>query len=209
MSEAKGQNGVQVRLEGVRHCFTFLYEPHISKQNGKKDYRDTFLIEPGSENNKKIRAAISQAARNLWQDKAAAMIKSFQADRAKVSYRDGNTPDGNGNVMPELEGLWTLTAIWVNQPKLKGPDNRDISDLGNNGDFLFPGAYVTAVVEIWPQAGTNAGMRCQLQGVRHDRSGERIGGGGRAARDDEFGPAPGKVDDDLVGSNPDSDDIAF
>lgn len=212
MAEAKGNNGVQIRLVGVRHCFTFLYEEHVSKLNGRKTFRDTFLITPGSEQDKSIRAAISQAAKNAWGDKAGVMIKAFQADRTKFPYRDGNSPDNEGNVSPDLEGFWTLTGISKVQPTLKDANNKDIDELGKNAEFLYPGAIVTGVVEIWPQTGQNAGIRCQVQGVRHDRDADPIGGGGgRKARDSEFGEAPGQVDndDDLVGSQDDDGDIAF
>lgn len=207
MAEGKANKGVVIRLEGVRHKFTFLFTKHISKTNGNQTYRDTFLITPGSVQDKAIRAAISQAAVNGWSDKATAMISAFKGDRTKFPYRDGSLPDGEGNVDPDLNGFWTLTGISKTQPTLKDQNNKDIESLGKNGELLYPGAIVTGVVEIWPQLGTNAGMRCQVQGVRHDRDAPKLGGGGRKARDDEFGPPPGNpdADEDLVGGNPDKD----
>ena len=233
MSEVTGK-GVVVRIDGARQCFTYLFDQAVGRRPenmGKPiGYRTTLLIVPNSENDKKIRAAISQAARNAWGDKALLMVDSFKADSTKFPYRDGNKPNGKGETSEATTGFWTLTGIWKNQPKLLNERNEYLIEAqhraavnGGNPDAklapeaggkecgkLFPGAYVTAVVEIWPQTGMNAGIRCQLQGVRHDRDAERIsGGGGRTARDDEFGPPPGNPDGARVGGNPDTDDIPF
>lgn len=212
MDARQDDQGVKITLRGVRHCFTYLYEQHISKTNGGKTFRDTFLIVPGSEQDKQIRAAISQAAKNAWGDKAQLMVKAFAADRTKFPYRDGSLPDSAGNVNPDLERFWTLTAINRVQPSLWDENNQDISGMSKNGAKLYPGAYVTAIVRFWPQTQRDrAGMRCELQGVRHDRDADRIGVGGRRASVDEFGPPPGNpdADADLIGGNPDSDDIPF
>lgn len=231
MSEVANK-GVVVRIQGVRHLFTYLFDQALGKRPenmGKPiGYRDTFLIVPNSEQDKLIRAAISTAARNQWGDKAALMVDSFKFDSTKFPYRDGNKPGPNGNISPDTQGFWTLTAIWKNQPKLLNERNEYLIEAqhraavnGGNTDAklapeaggkecgkLFPGAYVTGIVEIWPQGGQNAGIRCQLQGVRHDRDADRIGGGGgRTASDNEFGPPPGNPDRAPVGGNP--DDIPF
>ena len=170
MAEAK--TGVHVRLEGLRQCFTYLFDQHTSKQSGNKTYRTTLLVTPGSPQDKAIRAAITKAATTAWGDKAGVMVGAFKNDVTKFPYRDGNNPDGNGNVSPELAGFWTLTAIaGKTQPTLKDENNVTLDGLVKNGAKLFPGAYVTAVVEIWAQKGQNAGIRCALQGVRHDRDG--------------------------------------
>jgi len=205
------RTGVEIRLSGLRQCFTYLYDQHVSKKSGNKSYRTTVLVPPGSDADKQIRAAITQAAKNAWGDKATLMVQSFKDDVTKFPYRDGGKPDGNGNVSPDTTGVWTLTCIaGKTQPTMKDENNKTIDGLVKNGNKLFPGAYVTVVVEIWAQKGETAGIRCALLGVRHDRDGARIGGSGtRKARDDEFGPPPGNPDEDLVGGNPDSDDIPF
>jgi hypothetical protein len=232
MSEAKGNKGVVVRVTGIRHCFTYLFEQATGRRPenmGKPTgYRDTFLIVPGSDNDKAIRAAISLAAKNAWGDKAAVMVAAFKDDATKFPYRDGNKPNGKGELSEVTAGFWTLTGIWKSQPKLLNEKNQYLVEAqhraalnGGNPDAklapeaggkecgkLFPGAIVTGIVEIWPQVGVNAGIRCQLQGVRHDRDAERItSGGGRVASDAEFGPPPGNpdADDDIVGGNPDND----
>lgn len=233
MSEAKGNKGVVVRISGVRHCFTHLFEQALGKRPenmGKPiGFRDTFLIVKDSEQDKTIRNAISQAAKNAWGDKAALMVASFKDDVTKFPYRDGNKPNGKGEISETTQGFWTLTGIWKSQPKLLNEKNQYLVESqhraavnggnpdaklapeagGKESNKLYPGAIVTAVLEIWPQTGMNAGIRCQLQGVRHDSDGERISsGGGRTAADTEFGPPPGNPDGDTVGGNPD-DDIPF
>lgn len=211
MDARQDDMGVKLTLKGVRHMFTYLYEQHTSKTNGGKSYRDTFLITPGSDADKQIRAAISQAAKNAWGDKAPLMVKAFAADRTKFPYRDGDLPDNSGNVSADTAGFWTLTGINKVQPSLFDENNGDIGGMGKNGEKLYPGAIVTAIVRIWPQTQRDrAGIRCELQGVRHDADAARIGGGGRRADASEFGAPVGNPDkdDDLVGGNPD-DDIAF
>jgi hypothetical protein len=212
MSEKAARTGVQVRLTGLRQCFTYLYDPHTSKKSGNQSYRTTLIVPPGSEQDKAIRAAITQAAKNAWGDKAAIMVQAFKDDVTKFPYRDGGKPDGNGNVNPDLAGSWTLTAIaGKNPPTMKDETNRDLDPLVKNGKKLYPGAVVTAVVEVWAQKGETAGIRCQLQGVRHDADGKPIGGGGqRRASTDEFGPPPGNpdADADILGGSVD-DDIPF
>lgn len=192
------QKGIVIRIEGVRHTFTSLFEPFVGR-DGNRSYRDTLLIVPGSEQDKQIRRAINQAAKNQWGDKAGAMIKSFMPDRTKFCYRDGNLNlNKNGDVYAGFEDMWYLAANSKVQPTLKNENNEDIDVVGKASGKLYSGAFVTAIVEIWPQAGDHPGIRCQVQGVRHDRDSEVLGGGGgsRRASDDEFGAAPGKVDDD-------------
>jgi hypothetical protein len=202
------RTGVQVRLTGLHQCFTYLYDQLTSKKSGNKTYRTTVIVPPSSQADKDIRAAITKAATTAWGDKAALMVQAFKDDVTKFPYRDGNKPDGNGNVNPDLAGSWTLTAIaGKTQPTMKDENNNDLDPLVKNGKKLYPGAYVTAVVEIWAQKGETPGIRCQLQGVRHDADGKPIGGGGgHKATTDEFGPPPGNPDGDPVGN---MDDIPF
>lgn len=237
MSDVKESKGVLVRLENVRHTFTYLFDPYTNKE-GKSGYRDTFLIEPGSENDKAIRKAISQAAKNGWgseltnqldpttqqpMSKAQVMVKAFKPQKNKFCYREGNDNiDKDGNIYEGFAGMQYLAANSKSQPTLVNEKNQFLVDgqspdgqgyapqLGKASDKLFSGAYVTASVEIWPQLKGEQGIRCQVRGVRHVRDAARLGGGGGGrANLNEFGPPPGQVDGPAVGGNPDDADIPF
>ena len=219
MAEKKG-NGVTIQLICVRASF-----PQVFERDKYKRYSSNFLIVPGSDADKQIRAAIQQAAKNAWGEEPVdstdaegnkiqipsyvAKLKQLKA-KDEVCYRDGaNKTDKDGNPTPGYEGMWYLTGTSQVQPTLLNEVGDEIT---KESGKLYSGSYVIAIVEIWPQNGPEYyGMRCQLQGLKHYKDGESFGSG-RRARADEFAEVPGNVDDDnsdLVGAGNPDDDIPF
>lgn len=207
-------NGVAIKLTGVRMSF-----PHLFARDSFNRYSAAFLVEPGSDNDKKIRDAINRAAKNKWKDNAAAKLKALIANDPKnVCYRSGDTKtNADGEVLDGYDGVQVLSATTRAQPTLLDEKRNAV---GADDDKLYSGCYVVAIVEIWAQDGVvrdkqtgksikAQGIRCQLQGVQHYRDGASFGGGRKASRD-EFDDVPVNVDDDEnIAGDEFEDDLAF
>lgn len=220
MAEKK-QMGVVVKGRG-RLSF-----PHLFERDSFKRFSALIIVEPGSDFDKAIGAAINQAAKNCWgsdlveyvgEDGKKENIPAFSKQLRRfiasgdICYQNGNKKtDSSGNIYPGFEGKKFLSAVSPDQPTLLD-EARNLVTSPEQGK-LYGGADVYVVAEIWPQNGPRYyGVRCQLQGIQHYADGARFGGGRKAGRD-EFADAPVNPDgnDDLVGDgggvggNPDAD----
>jgi len=198
MTTKQQKKGVTVKLTNVRLSF-----PHLFEKDNFKRYSANFLVEPGTDADKAIRAAISAAARNMWGDNAKAKMEALVA-KDEVCYRKGEVKQTQGgDVLDGYAGKMVLTGTSSVQPTLLNETRDKITEESGK---LFSGAFVNAIVEIWPQNGPKYyGIRCQLQGVQHYKDGESFGGGRRASVD-EFDDVPTSPDDGTGGGGP-ADDL--
>ena len=181
---------MNIFLKEVRIAFPALFEAEPFEQGGQPRYSAVFLIEPGSENDKKIRAAIKQVAAESWDKKADAMLKSFEGNSNKFCYLDGNTKDYDG-----FEGMMYLSA---HRREVDGPVtviDRNRAPLTKTSGKPYGGSYVNASVDIWAQVQNYPGVRCGMLGVQFVKDGDAFGGG-RPADPEDF-PELG-VDDEAA-----------
>lgn len=200
---------MKVKLTNVRIAFinnlrtAAEYEPG----DGKFRYSATFLVEPGSENDKAIQAAIKQVADDGWGKKADAMLTSFRGNANKFCYLDGNTKD--------FDGFEDMMYIAAHRKRDDGRplllDNIADPDTGKparlvdaNGEWLvgkegriYAGCYVNATIDVYAQTKTNPGIRCGLMGVQFSAAGDSFSGASRANEDDFEAAAP-ETDDELA-----------
>lgn len=191
---------MKLKLLEVRLSFPDLFVPVSFEEGDKKlRYNATFLIEPGSENDKLIRATIKAVAEEVWSKKAEAMLGSFHGNTNKYCYLDGNTKEYDG-----YEGLWYLSshrASGDGPPAIKGADidpaTGKVRDLKPDDGVIYAGCYVHALVDIYAQTNKYPGIRCGLVGVQFVKPGDAFSGAGRAS-DDDFAPiTDGITADDL------------
>lgn len=169
---------MKVILKDVRLSFPDLFTAvEYQKGDGKPRYNATFLIVPGSENDKTIQAAIAEAAKEGWGPKADKNIAAFKGNSNKYCYLDGNTKEYDG-----YEGMYFLACHSKTRPLVI---DRDKTPLTDKDGKPYPGCYVNASVELFAQSGENPGMRATLKGVQFFRDGDAFGGGA-PARPDEF-----------------------
>jgi hypothetical protein len=155
-------------------AFPDLFEAKQFQGEGSFNYSATFLIEPGSVNDKTIRAAIQKAAETGWLKKAAETLESIKTQSMKYAYVDGNTKNYDG-----YQGKWALSA---KRPKDSGPpkvvDLDPSVTIGAEEGRVYGGCYVNAKVQLWAQVkGKGApGMRCSLVSVQFKADGDSFGG---------------------------------
>lgn len=168
---------MKIRLESVRLSFPNLFTAKEFKAgDGKPRFDATFLIEPGSKNDKRIRDAIQQAGTEKLGAKWPKFLASVEGQSNKFCYLDGDTKDYEG-----YEGMMYLAAHSKIRPTVV---DRDRSPLTEADGKVYGGCFVNAIVEIWVQTNENPGVRCGFSGVQFEKHGEAFGAGAPAAPED-------------------------
>jgi hypothetical protein len=194
--------GTIVQLKHVRIAFIDeLFEP--GQYEGKGDFRHTatFIVEPGSANDKAIQAAIQAEAVAAWGKKADTMLEDLRGDKKAYSYQK-NKKDKTGEVYEGFEDRYALSGVRKAKDgaplflhNVKDPETGKAQRLTGKEGVIYAGCYVNAKVEMWAQAGTYRGMRCGLLGVQYDAPGDSFGGASRPS-DDGFDAVD--AEDDLA-----------
>ena len=196
--------GTIVQLKHVRIAFIDeLFEP--GQYEGKGDFRHTatFIVEPGSANDKAIQAAIQAEAVAAWGKKADTMLEDLRGDKKAYSYQK-NKKDKTGEVYEGFENMYALSSVRKAKDgaplflhNVKDPSTGKAQRLTGKEGVIYAGCYVNAKVEMWAQAGTYRGMRCGLLGVQYDAPGDSFGGASRPS-DDGFDAVDAEESDDLA-----------
>jgi hypothetical protein len=180
---------MEVMLKNVRiaFCQSLLGDAEDYQGNGNFRHSATFLVEPGSENDKAIQAAIKAEAVNVWAKKADTTLEGLKGNSNKYCYQNGNTkPDydsfpGNmfiGAHRKQTDGRPLLLD------SVKDPATGKAAKLTGAEGRINAGCYVNAKLSIYCQSGQNSGVRCGLLGVQFAGAGDSFGGAGRAKEDD-------------------------
>lgn len=183
-----------IKLVNVRLSFPDLF---VAKEfkigDGKPRFNATFLVEPGSENDKAIQAAIKAEAEATYGAKAAAMLASMKGQSNKFCYLDGN--------LKEYEGYAGMRYLACHSKTRPLVIDRDRTILSQEDARPYAGCYVNAKVSIYAQKGENAGIRAAFSGVQFSKDGDAFSAGGPASVD-EFDaldtPVGGEDDGGLV-----------
>jgi len=181
-----------VKLKEVRLAFPNLFKAEAIGGSDTKYYSCAFPIVPGSENHKALEAAIEEAAKAKWGQKAAAILKAIR-DKGDIGYKHRPLTSGEGDVYDGFDGMHSVNAT---RREDKGPPlvvNRDGTPLAPNSGRVYGGCWVNATVEVWAmdnQYGKK--LNVQLRGVQFVKDGDAFGGGVPIS-DDEFEALP---DDD-------------
>jgi hypothetical protein len=176
-------------LNNVRLSFPDLFEPKKFEDSGKARYSATFLVEPGSENEKRILAEIERVAKAKW-PKDAEKIEDWRSNPQKFCFWPGRLKKYDG-----YEGMMALAAH--RYPEQGAPGVFDSKGVNGKPNKLekdsgkpYGGCYVNAKVEIWAQEGKYEGIRCTLVSVQFFRDGDAFSSGSRPS-DDDFGVVEG------------------
>lgn len=179
---------MEVMLKNVRiaFCQSLVGEAETFPGSTVARHSAVFLVEPGSENDKAIQAAIKAEAVNVWAKKADSTLEGLKGNSNKYCYLSGNTKDYDG-----FEGMMTLGAHRKEadgRPMLldnvKDPATGKAAKLTGKEGRIYGGCYVNAKVSIYCQNGQYSGVRCGLLGVQFAAPGDSFGGAGRAKEDD-------------------------
>lgn len=182
--------GTIVHLKKVRIAFIDnLFKP--SQYEGQGDYRHsaTFIVDPGSENDKALQAAIAAEASAVWGKKAESFLEDMRTNKNKFSYIK-NKKDKSGEVYEGFKDKYALSAIRKQKDgsplflhNIKDRTTGKAKHLTGEEGVIYAGAYVNAKVEIWAQSGTYSGIRAGLLGVQFDSPGDSFGGASRPTED--------------------------
>lgn len=167
-------------LKGVRIAFADgVYEAKAFEGKGDPRYNATFLIEPGSENDKIVKEALFKAASEKWGKKADEIYKSLEGRPQSCCYYSGNLKDYDG-----FENMMALSAV---RQEKNGPPlvlNRDKSPLTRSSGVPYSGCIVNGKVQIWAQENSfGKGLRCTLEAVQFSKDAPAFGGGAPANAD--------------------------
>lgn len=182
----------KLKLQNVRLSYPDLFE--ANEYEGKRNFGATFLIEPGSKQDKEIREALDAEAKEKFKDKAPAILKAALAGgNQKCCYWDGNTKT--------YDGYADMMALTAKRAEDKGRPlviDKNKSPLTAADGKPYAGCYVNASVELWAQDNKfGKSVRCTLLGVQFANDGDAFSAGSVASEDDF---------DDL-GDSGDADDI--
>lgn len=176
-----------IRLTNLVMAFPAIAEPQ-SYGDGEPAYGAKFPIEPGSDAEKKIEAAMRAVAEEEWKDKGDAVLKML-VDDGKVAftkkvYRSKKT----GEAYQGFEGTHYLSARNAKTaPTVVDQFGQEVDDKKAIERMAFSGAVVHASVEIWAQDNKwGRRINCTLRGIMLTGKGENFGGGSAPASANEF-----------------------
>ena len=185
----------RVVLKNVRLSFPKLFEATQFQQGqGKARYDASFLVVPGSDNDKAILAAIREECKTAFGAKADAKLKALQNDSGKFCYQDGNTK--------EYEGYEDHFFLSSHRNEEQGPPkvvDKDKTPLTPADGKPYAGCYVNASVDIWAQSGQYPGIRCTLIAVQFCADGDAFAGAPATDEDFEDLSDPDEDGDDDMG----------
>lgn len=174
---------MKVVLKDVRISFCqSLFEAEQYQGKGPFRHSASFLVAPGSDNDKAIRAAILAAAKEKWTKPGAAekKIEALKGNSNKFCYQDGNLKD--------YDGYQDMMYIGGHRQQKDGAPlviDRNKAPLRAEDGKIYGGCYVNASIDIYAQDGENDGIRCGLVAVQFLRDGDSFGGAAKS-KGDEF-----------------------
>lgn len=183
---------MKVKLSNVRLSFPDLFVATQFDGKGPFNFGAQFLVTPGSANDKEIRKALAQVAKDKWGAKAAAMLKGIEGNSQKYCYIDGDTKDYDG-----YAGMWALSSKRGQDKGRPLVVNTDKTPLVQADGKPYAGCFVNASVEFWAQDNSfGKGLRCTLLGVQFFKDGDAFSAGSAPSEDDfESIDAPETADD--------------
>lgn len=153
-----------------------LYKPRANKKNPDKLKYEVNLLYPKSADLSAIKAAVIQAAKAEWGEKAVDLLKNGVI---KQPILDGDGPQGvnkqTGERYKELEGMYFIRCASNLKPALLSPKVTAAVE----GEHLYSGCYGYAAIHAytWESDEQGRGVSIGISMVQHAKNGERLGGG--------------------------------
>lgn len=174
----------EVRLNNVRLSYPHLFQPNKFDPSDTKSpakFRATFLLAADHPDMAKLKAAITQEAKNLWKEKAGQVIASIKDNPNKYPIlQDGNKKGGDG-----YEGNWSVAASHTMRPRIVDRDGK--TPLVEADARPYAGCFVNAVIDVAAMTKMGNGVYGYLKGVQFVKDGDAFGGGAPLA-EDAFAP---------------------
>jgi hypothetical protein len=195
---ATPSNPLRFRIDNVRLAFPVLFKGEQFNGEGKFRCGAQLLLAPDHPQFKQVEAAIEEAAKAKWKDKAAANLKAARA-KDKVCLRDGD-------LKPKYDGFpgnWALSANCAGgdtepecgKPTVLDASRAKITDPAKSP--LYGGCYVNAMVEFYADDRFGSAVNCTLAGIQFRRDGDAFGSA-KATADDFEDVAEGASAEDFA-----------
>lgn len=159
-------------IQDVQLSFPTLWKAEEFKTgDGRPRFSATFLVEPGSENDKKIKAAIEEEGKATFGDKWPQIHASMKGQKNQYCYLDGNTRP--------YEGYKDKMALSCHRREQDGRPiimDRNKAPLTQDDRKPYAGCFVNAKVSVYAQKGENPGIRASFSVIQFVRDGEAFSG---------------------------------
>lgn len=177
-------NPLRFRLNNVRCSFPNLFKGTQFNGEGKFRCGSSLIITPDHPQLGQVNAAIEQAAKEKWKDKAAARLNGARK-KGKVSLADGDDKakyDGYaGNFILSANCKGGDTEAECDKPTVYDTARNVITEPGKCP--IYSGCYVNALVEFYADDRFGDGVFCKLVGIQFHKDGDAFGSA-RATADD-------------------------
>lgn len=175
---------MEILLKDVRGAFLHLFNraPAFAGSgadaNQKLKYKATWIIEPGSEADKQITAAITAVASERWPNKYKEVLAKLAEDK-KLCYHRRTYVNADGEPYPGFEGKYRLTTSADIRPTVVDRAYKDGKPviLTEEDGRPYSGCYCNVLVDIQAlDMGKVRVVRAVLRGVQFVRDGDALGG---------------------------------
>lgn len=175
---------MKIKLNRVRVDFLNRFEAkEFQKGDGKFRYSATFLIEPGSDQDKAIQKAIKDVGTEKHKAKWDRIYEGMKSNSQKCCYIDGDTKtsDRHAGYMvlashrQMKEGLpGIFDNVLSSDPADVDPKTgkRKVAVLPPNTPKIYDGCYVNGTVDIYIQEGEFPGVRATFIAVQYAGEGD-------------------------------------
>ena len=163
-----------IKLSKVRIVDPNVFEPRAVMDSEPK-YSATFLFPADHPAHAAVKAAIEQAAKDKWGEKAPAVLKACRA-AAKTCLRNGDDKAVEG-----FDGMMYISAS--NKKRSQVIDKDGSTPLTAGDGKPYGGCFVNAYVDVYAldMPGVGKGVWAQLGAVQFHSDGEAMGGGSGAS----------------------------
>jgi Enterobacter phage Enc34, ssDNA-binding protein len=172
----------KVFLTNVRLAFANIFEAKAAAAEAEPRYSACFILDPASDNAKKLDKAVLAVATEKWKDKATAVLKKLVEDN-RMSYVRSDKTDKNGEVYEGFEGSYSISASNKRRPSIfdRDPAHQLVAADGRP----YSGCYVNALITVWAQDNQyGRRINAELNGVQFVGDGDAFGAGRVASKDD-------------------------
>ncbi len=156
--------GKTYKLKNVRLRYPNLFSTESYKGTDTGKYSATFILD--AEQHKEILVEMQAGIEEM----ITTELKVKKLDAGRICLKDG---DDSGSEF--LEGKFTVKAS-NKFPITILSKSREVIKSADESPF-YPGCYVNAIIDFWPQQGDGKRINSNLLGIQFSKNGERISEG--------------------------------
>lgn len=172
-----------IKLHGPRLSFPQLWEGKQVNGEGEFAYSANFLIPDGSPMIKIADAAIMEAAKEKWKDKAASIVEQLRATDKLCLHKGSTKPDYDG--YPGNYFVSSRRLVKDGRPTVMAANGK--TPLAQADGKPYSGCYVVAFLEVWAQNNSfGKRVNATLLGVQFLADGDAFSSGAPPAKPEMF-----------------------